>query len=550
MSFEDDMFEAGFNNEMDYADYLIDQALGHYAGPDYYDINDNKYDSSDLKDHQLHRIDIEEALFDHERDILADLLSYVPKRLDFNRYLSSSGKLVVPRDDIDMQENGITLDSNDFYCITPLYPKLDSYSSPKWMEYQHKNQFAIVRDCRGKYGLVNRYGALIVPCIYDFLYYHEIYGKSSIIIVYHNDRYGCINSFGEIIIPIVNRKMKIIRNQIVINGYMVNNLTTLGIRIGEKYYTNFTGCFASGFKDVFYVRENGYWGAVNTKGEVVLDMIFDHVRPQNYGLAAICKHRKWGFINEKQEIVIPLKYDSVTDLSLFPRMMDVDYLKSKECWEISPSLNCPEDKFEGYKFLDGMALDRMLQASEEGNDVEYEYWRNKWEEYTNTYINLEWDPGCLDTPEYKKYLKELHAKRDYALAISIVKIDGREGVINRIGEELIACRYKGIKISDAGSTFSAKLVSTCRSFSLKYLSLTYNGYCVIGGNIYKKHDAVYPTRYKRLFVTVKNSKVGLMTIDGKTIIPCRYKRLDLMNRYTAVCEIRDGSKKMIEFDIS
>ena len=59
--------------------------------------------------------------------------------------------------------------------------------------------------------------------------------------------------------------------------------------------------------------ENGKYGYVNTKGEVVVPCIYDNTWWFSEGFARVEQNDKSGFINTQGEVVIPCIYDNADD---------------------------------------------------------------------------------------------------------------------------------------------------------------------------------------------------------------------------------------------
>ena len=103
---------------------------------------------------------------------------------------------------------------------------------------------------------------------------------------------------------------------------------------GVRYFSNNkrTSLFNKQFEEVSKfseglapIKQNGKWGYINTKGEVVIPCIYDAAWPFSEGLATVKKGRwpigqrlpngKYGFINTKGEVVIPCIYDHAWSFS-------------------------------------------------------------------------------------------------------------------------------------------------------------------------------------------------------------------------------------------
>lgn len=57
------------------------------------------------------------------------------------------------------------------------------------------------------------------------------------------------------------------------------------------------------------------WGYINTKGNIIIDAIYDDNRDFSQGLAAANYKGKWGYINTKGETIIDFKYRTTTEFS-------------------------------------------------------------------------------------------------------------------------------------------------------------------------------------------------------------------------------------------
>lgn len=64
------------------------------------------------------------------------------------------------------------------------------------------------------------------------------------------------------------------------------------------------------------VTEDGiYRGIIDTKGNPIVDTVYDGIAAFSDGLSAVSLDRLWGCVNTKGEIVIPIKYERITTIS-------------------------------------------------------------------------------------------------------------------------------------------------------------------------------------------------------------------------------------------
>jgi hypothetical protein len=93
---------------------------------------------------------------------------------------------------------------------------------------------------------------------------------------------------------------------------------------GIGYFVDSTGTFlfnkqfwgVSSFSEgLAPIIQNGKWGFINTKGEMVIPCIYDGAGNFSEGLASVEQNGKCGSINTKGEVVLPCIYDRVRDFS-------------------------------------------------------------------------------------------------------------------------------------------------------------------------------------------------------------------------------------------
>ena len=82
-------------------------------------------------------------------------------------------------------------------------------------------------------------------------------------------------------------------------------INTKGEQIVECEFDDFYD-FKEGFASV---KKDGKWGYINTKGEQIVECKFDSVGNFNEGFAAVKKDGKWGYINTKGEQIVECKFD-------------------------------------------------------------------------------------------------------------------------------------------------------------------------------------------------------------------------------------------------
>ena len=66
---------------------------------------------------------------------------------------------------------------------------------------------------------------------------------------------------------------------------------------------------AANSKNLYPIKKDGYWGAVNEKGNIVIEPAYEMIGPFEDGFASVKAEGKWGVIDENGEILLPCEYD-------------------------------------------------------------------------------------------------------------------------------------------------------------------------------------------------------------------------------------------------
>ena len=305
-----------------------------------------------------------------------------------NLIISPKYKEIKSLDDKDYQKGYITIDENDKYGLLDVtgktilenkYEKIEGIYSDNYYvieesgkqklinksgeeinltDYDKITQIinsGIVYSKDNKYGVVNFEGETVVKPIYDYL--EEI--NTDVIKSTLNDKCGLIDLNEDIKLTYEftdiyynkDAKIYIAENTDYTSSIYDSNfeLKAIGV-ISElnkdmqyiklknndtyKYYN-----FDMEEKDVkdiltsntLYVnKNNGKYGFVNKRGDIVIDYIYDDATQQNvYGFAAIKKDGLWGAIDSNGNIIIEPKYNLDNNLV-------VDFIGK---WHLGEDLN-------------------------------------------------------------------------------------------------------------------------------------------------------------------------------------------------------------------
>lgn len=222
-----------------------------------------------------------------------------------------------------------------------------------------KDGTCILKDDNNKYGLIDKHGKIYLDCLYDdislfFMNYAEIIkdGKVGLVNICGNIvldcNYGAISSFDDnklarvlyrgfeglfttlgtwlikprfsIIYPAFNDIYIVCKNdsQKEVDDKPVNPV--------HSYYNDYTYNRGQFYKSRDYDRfdknnpylkkeyPNGKYGIINSKGEYVVNCIYDMIFPFSESYIAVVKlNNKWGCIDEMGNIIVPIKYDCINE---------------------------------------------------------------------------------------------------------------------------------------------------------------------------------------------------------------------------------------------
>lgn len=133
------------------------------------------------------------------------------------------------------------------------------------------NEVGIVqRD--NKWGVVNRFGKLVIPCQYDDIHFLENTENKIIRLYVQRPKYGLIDTLGQLAVSAVYDQ---------IGSFRENRLA---------------------------VMRDGLWGFVNNEGLEIIPCRFREVSDFYEGLAAVKLGRYWGFIDKLGNVMIDFQY--------------------------------------------------------------------------------------------------------------------------------------------------------------------------------------------------------------------------------------------------
>lgn len=197
------------------------------------------------------------------------------------------------------------VDINGNIVLAPYYHKMEGF----------QNGLAVVQDPQTElYGFVNKKGEIAIPLSYQ---YAKSFSDDLALVMVQSGKYGYINAAGELVIPAIYDKAKIFSEGLAIvekakkdmvinkNGEIIVTLPENQIFDSYRYHEG---------RVVVVKDDDGDWwgdedqkcGYLDTKGELVIDFIYDDAYDFEDGVALVEKNGREFYINTNGKKV---KYD-------------------------------------------------------------------------------------------------------------------------------------------------------------------------------------------------------------------------------------------------
>jgi hypothetical protein len=180
--------------------------------------------------------------------------------------------------------------------------KGDEYILPKTDEGEYfpeeSDIYLAYKD--GKYGYVDYHGGIIIPFQYEDAGTRSF--SSDLMYVKIGEKYCYIDSYGTIILPCIYDKAGPFIDsyaEVIIDGKTFQ-IDDFGER--EDWIEPIP-------KDEEVSIENAKWGYKNSKGDLIIDYIFEDAGMFSFGLAPAKKGGKWGFISQVGSTVIDFQFE-------------------------------------------------------------------------------------------------------------------------------------------------------------------------------------------------------------------------------------------------
>lgn len=289
---------------------------------------------------------------------------------------------------------------------------------------------------------------------------------------------------------------------------------------------NYGSIFYFSEEGLMNVYRDGKWGFIDTTGKEVIPCIYETAYNFSEGLARVEKEGLWGFINPKGEVIIPLQYDLAHDFE--------DGL-------------APVEKNGLVGLIDTLG-DTIIP-------FEYEYiYSGKHSEGLIAVMREKFRTcGYIDIKNNVVIPLEYYNATPFSEGLAKVYKDGW-GFINTKGEEVVPRKY-GLAdsfkdslavVADDDFKFGAINHQGEKVIDLEY-DLLHNG--ILDGNAvktpYKLERFFFKHINEGLIPAYKNGKAGVIDYQGKIVIPFIYEYVSVFEQGLAIV-IKDNQYGYID----
>lgn len=426
----------------------------------------------------------------------------------------------------------------------------------------------------GRYGLANKKGETIARANYDSpIYFEEITDKQLAVVAFEG-KYGIIDRTGkEVIAPTYNGIRYEDMGELDEEGFyeegetasiqLFKNVAVVGHKGKYGIINNRTGKEISGFiydkvdfpdENYLIVKMNNQWGVVQMNtGKIVLPFKYDFLwMSDEFAIARL--DEKWGVVNLQGEIIIPFEYENIDPL---PKSGFFNVKKDK--WGVvdknGKEIIAP--KYTSF-YTEEFEEDDLAWVSINGKDGILNYVTAK-ELIPCEYDDLSYNYDFIETLKNGKHI--LYNKKYQPIPnatydkiedfkgnadVAIVHRDGKKGLIDTQGKEVLPCKFKDIKpdyYRDIENHKSEKMYYTL-------FAEEGEGIADSNGNIMVLIDNAWihtgtGLKENTPLIVVRNKKYGVISTSGEQLIPFKYDDIHYIEHNFAIAEI-DGYNTLVD----
>lgn len=357
-----------------------------------------------------------------------------------------------------------------------------------------------------KWGFIDKQGNVEI----DFKYSRAGNFNNGLTWIYTGGGYGFLNPQGEEVIASDLDKAFDFENgiaRVAIEG-KYGLIDTLGDYVLRPKFSNIDPFNKHGLAIVRYGNNKIQYGVIDRSGKLVTDKNYRSIGSYRQGLAAVKYKNGYGFINTDGQIAIPTEYSKVADF----QEDRVAVQKNGDCGYLRPDGSLAVD-FKYSKcldFSDGKAV--VYKGSRKAGLVD-KNGKEIIKPSLNKLLGFSEDRGLVRDEKYRFYYITDQARiydgyyekaSQFQHGVAVVQMDGKWGIINQKGIEIIPPKYDQIE-----------------SFKDGYAKVRikgFNGLTNLKGELIVAPDYEYISYAGRgLFRVEQGDKIGYFDVNGKWV---------------------------------
>ncbi len=232
-------------------------------------------------------------------------------------------------------KNKCALFNRDKFVTDFIFDHIGKKMSSFYEVSKEKYYSFFLAQLNNKWGIIDEKGKYILDCKYDGIEFFPRFcasDKSPLFDVCINGFHGIVSTHGMSVIPAIYEeiipKSSYDHNAYSIDSYVVKKNGLYGILITNRngdnslisdiQYSSIDIWYSINRKVLGYtIQKNGLYGFLNNKGKILIDCIYEDIKPeedrnkQDTILLYIVKtNNKKGAIDEKGKVIVPCKYDN------------------------------------------------------------------------------------------------------------------------------------------------------------------------------------------------------------------------------------------------
>ncbi len=254
---------------------------------------------------------------------------------------------------------------------------------------------------------------ILYPTIYDNLSCID----STYLIFEQKGKAGLMDNVGNIILPLKYEKIFISDDQKVVFANLKDGAKVFDHKGSELRTLDYKFDIAW-MNGQYFIQKNGKKGIADSLGNIVIEPLYDYIKPAGFANYQLCIGDQWGLVNLQGEEILPLEYEGLEyrteNLTIIKEGMHYGVMDTEKKELIVP-IQYDRIKIKGAPLILAFKEDKAIPYRLDGTrlaDLEYDY--------------MEW----------------------MGWYYCGVEKNGKRGVINELGETVLPIKYDDVMWAD------------------------------------------------------------------------------------------------------